>query len=288
MFDKLGRGWSLVGQSFRVLKLDKELLLFPLISGVSCLLVLGSFALPLANTSYWELMTEQRQIPNDPVAYLLLFAFYFVNYLVIIYFNSALVACAIIRFKGGDPTLKDGLRAATSCLPQIVAWSLVSATVGLILRIIESSSEKAGRIAAALLGMGWSAATYFAVPILVVERVGPVEAVKRSLGLLKKTWGEALSANLGLGLIFFVVFLVALIPLILAGSLVGAGVASGSMALIVLGVAGIVLIVVGMSLVSSALHAILLAAVYIYAKEGVVPDQFDQGLLRGAFEEKPD
>ena len=31
-----------------------------------------------------------------------------------IFFNAALVACAIIRFRGGDPTVMDGLRAATA------------------------------------------------------------------------------------------------------------------------------------------------------------------------------
>lgn len=286
MFERMGRGWELVKQSFRVLQLDKELLLFPLISGVACLLVLASFAIPLWNTPYADVLREEGQVPNDPLAYVILFAFYFVNYLVIIYFNSALVACAIIRFKGGNPGLMDGIRAASSCLPQIVAWSAVSATVGLILRIIESRSEKAGQLAAALLGAGWSIATYFAVPILVVERVGPIEAVKRSLALLRKTWGEALGANLGLGLIFFVVTLVALIPLIAAGALAAAGVASGSLVLIVIGVALFVVILLLISLISSALHAILLAAVYLYAKEGTVPSQFDENLLQGAFAQR--
>ena len=283
MFGKIGRGWELVGQSFRVLQLDKELLLFPLISGVACLLVLASFAVPLWNTPYADVVMEEGELPQDPVAYVILFAFYFANYLVIVYFNSALVACAIIRFKGGNPTVKDGLRAASSCLPQIVAWSLVTATVGLILRIIESRSERAGQLAAALLGMGWSVATYFVVPILVVERVGPVEAVKRSLAVLRKAWGEALGANLGLGLIFLVVTLVALIPLIAAGALAAFGITSGNVLLTVAGIATIILILVLISLVSSALHAIILAAVYIYAREGVVPQQFDEGLLHDAF-----
>jgi hypothetical protein len=286
MFDRMSRGWSLVGQSFRVLRQDKELLLFPLVSGLACLLVFASFAVPLWNTPYGDMVRGEGKAPGDALGYVILFAFYFVNYLVIIYFNSALVACAIIRFKGDDPTVKDGLRAATSCLPHIVAWSLVSATVGLILRIIESRSERAGQLAAALLGMGWAAATYFVVPILVVERVGPVEAVKRSLALLRKTWGEALTAHLGLGLIFFVVGLVALLPLIAAAILLGAGISSGSVILIVLGAAAFLLIVVLISLISSALHAIVMAAIYLYAKEGAVPQQFDQALLQDAFVKK--
>jgi len=284
MFERLSRGWELVGQSFRVLQADKKLLVFPLASGVACLLVLASFAVPLWNTPYAAMLGDEGQVPNDPVAYAILFAFYFVNYLVIVYFNSALVACAILRFKGSDPTLGDGFRAASRCFPQIVAWSAVSATVGLLLKIVESRSERAGQIVAGLLGMGWSAATYFAVPILVVERVGPIEAVQRSLALLRKTWGEALSAHLGLGLIFFVVALVALLPLIAVGALAAMGITAGNLVLAVAGIALFVAIVVLMSLVSSALHAIVLAAVYLYAKEGAVPSQFDERLLAGAFE----
>src|SRR5262249_35476691 len=149
--------------------------------------VLGSFAAPLWNSPYVQVVFDDGQIPNDPVAYVILFAFYAVNYFVIVFFNSALVACAIIRFKGGEPTVSDGLRAASNRLPQILAWALVSATVGIVLRTLESRSEKLGQIAAALVGAAWSIATYFVVPVLVVERVGPVEAVQRSFAVLRKT-----------------------------------------------------------------------------------------------------
>jgi hypothetical protein len=202
---------------------------------------------------------------------------------VIIYFNSALIACAIIRFKGGNPTLSDGIRAANAALPQILAWALVSATVGLILKIIESSNEKAGQFVAGLLGMAWSAVTYFVVPSLVVARLGPVEAFKRSTAMLKRTWGEALSANFGIGLIFLLVGLVALIPLIGAGALIAAGVNSGSTVLLVLGIVALVVIIVTIALISSALSAILQAALYLYAAEQVIPQGMDGQMLRDAF-----
>src|SRR5690606_33503734 len=105
-----------------------------------------------------------------------LFAYYFVNYFVIIFFNSALISCAIIRFKGGNPTLSDGFSAASSRLPQIAGWAAVAATVGVVLRIIESRSEKVGEIVAGLLGMALSAVTSFVAPLIVVVRTGPVSA----------------------------------------------------------------------------------------------------------------
>ncbi|REJ71081.1 MAG: hypothetical protein DWQ34_14330 [Planctomycetota bacterium] len=278
-FDRLANGWELAKESWHVLKLDKELLVFPLISGIACLIVLASFAFPLWSTGYADVIFDDGEIPNDPVAYAVLFAFYTVNYFVIVFFNSALVACAIIRFRGGDPTLADGFRASFSRLPQILMWALVSATVGVILRVIESRAEKAGQLIAGLLGAGWSIATFFVVPVLVIEKVGPIDAVKRSFSVLRKTWGEALGANFGIGFIVFLASLVGIIPLVLGGYLLASGQPVPGGALIAVGVLALIVV----SLISSALNSIMLAALYLYAADGQIPTHFDNSLLRNAF-----
>ena len=282
MFDRIGRGWALAVQSWRVLQKDKQLLVFPLLSGLACLLVLGSFALPLWGTGYLQLIMEEEKPAEDPVGYVILFAFYFVNYFVIVFFNSALVSCAIIRFKGGEPTLGTGLRMATSRLPQIAGWALVAATVGVILKIIESHSERVGQIVAGLMGMAFSILTYFVVPVILVEKVGPIEAAKRSMSILRKTWGEALTANFGIGFIVFIGFLVAMIPAVLGVAALMAGQVALGIACIAVGV--VLMILVG--LISSALDAIVLGAIYLYAREGVVPEYFDNRLLEEAFRSK--
>lgn len=284
MFERITTGWQLARQSYQVLKLDKELLLFPLMSGMACLLVMASFALPLWASGYAEtVMNEEAGSQSQQIlGYILLFVFYLANYFVVIFFNAALIACAIIRFKGGNPNLGDGLFAASARLPQIFGWAVVAATVGLLLRIIESRSERVGRFVAGLLGMAWSAMTYFVVPVIVVEKVGPVAAAQRSLSILKKTWGEALTANFGIGFVVFLASLLAIIPLIAGAVAISAG-------MIGLGVVGIVcgvLWVLLVSLVSSALHAILVGALYLYAAEGTVPGQFDDALFRQAFARK--
>jgi len=279
MFSRISNGWELAQESCQVLKLDRELLVFPLISGIACLLVLASFAVPLWGSGYADALLEEGQAPESPWAYVILFAFYFANYFVITFFNSALVACAMIRFRGGDPTLSDGFRAAFDRLPQILAWAAVSATVGVILRLIESRSERAGQFAAALLGAAWSIATYFVVPILVVERTGPVEAVKRSLSVLRRTWGEALMANFSIGVMVFLACLFAAVPIFLGALALG----GGQTALGVVLVAAGVLLLMVVALISSAIDSILLAALYLYAAEGAVPKHFDDALLRDAF-----
>jgi hypothetical protein len=286
MFTRISFGWELVVQSFRVLREDKRLIVFPLLSGISCMIVLASFAAPLWGTPQAQAIFTERHLPHDPLSYVLLFLFYFANFFVIVFFNSALVACAIGRFRGNSPTVGDGLRVAVARLPQIIAWALLSATIGLILRVIESFSERFGEIVSGLLGMAWSIVTYLVVPVLVMEKANPVEAVKRSTSLVKKTWGEALTAHCSTGLVFFVVFLVALLPLAALIFLASFALANGHVILGGVAIAAVVVVVTLMSLVSSALSTILLAALYLYAAEGNVPNQFDAGLLEGAFRAK--
>jgi hypothetical protein len=279
MFERISNGWELTKQSFHVLRLDKELIIFPLLSGIACLVVLASFALPLWFSGYAESVANDEHPENNPLAYVLLFAFYAANYFVIVFFNSALVACAVIRFRGDNPTLKDGLGAAMERLPQIFGWALVAATVGVILRVIEGRSERVGRIVASLLGMGWSIVTFFVVPVIVIEKAGPITAVKRSTAILKNTWGEALTANFGIGMIAFLLNIPAFLlifvgmPVAITVNVVLGGV------MVALGLFAILII----SLVSTALNAIVLAALYLYASTNRVPAAFDESRLSGAF-----
>src|SRR5206468_674804 len=101
---------------------------------------------------------------------------------------------------------------------QILAWALVSATVGVLLRAIESNRQ-VGRFVSMILGTAWTIITYFVVPVLVVEKTGPFKAVGRSIELLKKTWGEALIGNFGLGFFEFLVVLPGILILIVGGVL---------------------------------------------------------------------
>ena len=175
--------------------------------------------------------------------------------------------------------MSDGISASMSRLPQIALWALAAATVGMILKLIESRSAKAGAVVAGLLGMAWSAVTFFVVPVIVVEKADPVTAFKRSTSILKRTWGEALTANFGIGLIVFLASLVAIAPLALGMFAIASGqVVLGAVA-IVIGVVALILV----SLISSALNSIIVGALYLYAAEGNVPQPFADGQFQRAF-----
>jgi hypothetical protein len=282
---KFSRTTSLMRASWDVLKQDKELLLFPLLSGICCVLVLASFAGPMLAMTDWQaasqgmtsstaeaLTASDGKISMEQGMRILgLFLFYCCNYFVIIFFNAGLIACAQIRMEGGDPTVGDGLRAAWARLPAIAGWAVLAATVGLVLRMIEERSNLVGKIVAGLVGMAWSLTSFLVVPILVIENEGPVGALQRSAAMLKKTWGEQIIGNFSFGLIFILLALPGVLFLMM-------GIAANSVAVIVVSV----LYFIGISLAQSALQGIFQAALYLYMRDGEAPDGFEAAALQAS------
>jgi len=273
--NKIRRAWKLMCECWRVLLQDKGLLLFPLISGICCLLLLASFALPLIFTHHWQPPVGAASGASQIAYYGVLFLFYLCNYFIIIFFNAAMVACATIRMTGGNPTVGDGFRAAAARLPLIAGWALISATVGLILRLIEDRSKWVGRIVASLLGTAWTVVSFLVVPILVVENKNPLAALQESTALVKKTWGEQVAGNFGLGLMTFLLT----IPGI---AIMGLGFFSGNGAVIIASIVVGAIYLIILSLVTSTVRSIFQAAVFLYARDGRVPEGFDPEILGNA------
>lgn len=277
MFEKIKNSWNLMKASAAVLQADKELMIFPIISSIGVLIVTATFAFPMMAADVFDKMGSGN---SQYVTYIVLFLFYVVQYTVIIFANSALIGAAMIRLKGGDPTVGDGFRIAFQHIGSILGYALLSATVGLILRMISERSGNLGRIVTSLVGLAWNLATYLVVPVLVIEGVGPVEAIKRSTGLLKKTWGEQIVGNFSIGLIFglatVVVILLGIPFFILAASL-------ESLALMIAFGLIFVLVLVFLGLINSTLTGIYVAAVYRYAAEGEASGFFNEEMIQGAF-----
>lgn len=260
--------------SWDILRQDKEILVFPLLSGLSLILILGSFAVPVFALGGMD-TAERIARHNGTVGNLVVaVAFYFINYFVIIFFNTAIVACATIRMRGGNPSVGDGLHSAGARLFEIAGWALVSASVGMLLRMIEERSKRVGRIAAGLLGMAWGITSYLVIPILVNEGKGPMEAFRESARLLKKTWGEELIGGFSVGLIFFLLALPAF-GMLMAGCIGGKAVTAVVLILVIL-------YLIALSVVQAALQGIFQAALYQYAKKGEPPRGFDRETLNEA------
>ncbi len=285
---------GLMRQSWRVLRADSELILFPIMSAVAGTLVMLSFLGPLALLVPWEALAKNEphaKIQFDIMHYALMLGFYIINFSVINFFNSALAACVMERFRGGNPTLRFGLRAAASRIHHIVGWAVLSATVGMIIKAVQERVGIVGKIVTAFLGVAWTIASYFVVPVLIAENLGPIDALKRSGSLMSKTWGTALVSNLGMGLVSFALGLLVIIPMGGGITMIALG-ASGPKAdplLIGLGIALValsIILIMAWALISSTLRAILNTALYHFAVHGAAPAGFDESTMRAAFRTK--
>lgn len=274
---RFARSWELVKASATVLRSERKLLLFPMLSSIAALLVAASFLAPLALSGSLQMMD-----PDHLPAWMwpFMFLFYLVQYFIIFFFNTALVGAVRMHLDGEKPTVADGIAIALARWPQILGYAAIAATVGLILRMIEERVGWIGRIVIAALGVTWTLATFLVVPVLVNENVGSIEAVKRSVELLKRTWGENIIANGGMALVF--------------GVIQGAWVFAGMMLVIlsasahsaVLAIACLVLVIAGilvLALVQAALQGIYATMLYRYADSGQVETGFDRAALEGAF-----
>ena len=275
---KFARTWQLMGSAWQLLRQDKRLIVFPLIAGTALAVVIALFAVPMF-VAIGAHPHAGEQVRPSPQMYLAMFVFYFLAYSVIIFFNAALIACVLKQIDGERPTLGYGLASAWQRLPQIVGWALLTSSVGILLRMLEDKVGFIGRIVVGMLGMAWSVTSFLVVPVLVAEGSGPIESYKRSVEMLKQTWGEQIIGNVSFGLIFG---LFGAVPALVVFMLV---LKSNPLVWLPVGTV-LVLYLVMLGLVQSTLQTIYQAAIYRYAANGEAPPGFDNQLVADAFREK--
>ncbi len=269
--------WQIAKRSWAVLRDDKTLAWFPVLSAIGSLIVIaalgGLFLVAGIDDS-------ASGTSLQPLGYVLIVVAYLALAMVQTYFLAGLVAGADQRLRGQDSTLKSALDIANSRLHRLLPWAVVTATVTMILQAIEERFGLIGTIVARLVGLAWNLVTFLVVPILVLEDLGVGDALKRSKDLFKKTWGENVIGQFGLGAVGFLLAL----PGIL---LIAVGAAIGTAGLIVLGVVGGVWLVVS-AVIVSALSGIYRTALYHYAANGEVPGEFSDIDFGAAFKHRGD
>ncbi len=281
MLGVFSRSWEITKLSFNIIKQDKELLLFPLLSGFFSLLFLISMVLPTILSS---IATGGSQLSG--IEFLVMFIIYLGLAFIATFFNVCVVYTTKKRFEGGNATFKESLSYAMSKLRLILSWSLLAATVGIILRIIDRLAQRIGGAGQAILGllngilgMVWSIITIFVVPAMVYHDLGPKEAIKKSVEVLKKTWGESLIRYYGLGIIQFLFILAGaamvflLFFLLVPLGIIGVGI------VILLGIVYLAIVLLAFSVANTVFNV----ALYLYAEKGKVPQGYTQEIMKSAF-----
>lgn len=281
--ERFRKSWELGKASWQMLRSNPQFLLFPMVSSVAAVIVaiilgFGGFLAIPDFTDRLEASNEQ----SWPV-YALLVLITLVGTIITIYFNTALSAAVMQEMDGQEATFKSGLAVASQRKGIILQWAVISTTVGLVLSALRERGGIAGSIASMIGGMAWGLATFFVIPILAARNVGPVDAIKESASLLKRTWGEQVIGGAGIGLFSFIITL----PLIIvAVVLAGIGIGSGSLALAIPTIAVALALILIAVAVGTSLSSIFHTVVYRWATAHDVAPGYESGMLESAFAPK--
>ena len=275
---RIARTQAIMSAAWQILWEEKTLLLLPIASSASLMLLTASFAVPAILGALTGASMSDGLQEIESWSYVGMFLFYVVTYGVAIFFNAALAICVLRKLEGKQATILDGLREALSCFPQILGWALVSATIGVVLKTIERRSGFVGNLVARVLGLAWTVATFLVVPVLVAERKGPLDAIQTSVQLLRRTWGEDLLAGLGFGLLYFFWAIPGAFAFV-----IGAGMIATHPILAIAIMVLAILYFPLLGLVLSTMSTIFDVVLYRYASTGTITPGFDRELLGTSF-----
>ena len=300
--NRFERSWLLFRSSLLVIVRNKELLIFPIVTTACTVVIMLFFCAPVAllptghpytSGEHWRALgstffsgsTDAHGVHNahfSPVAAGYLVFLYFVSMFVATFFNVAFYNEIIAALSGQPVSLSRGLKFACSRWKAILMWALFAGLIGLIIKAIERRFEIVGQIVARLIGLAWSIASVFVIPVIVRDEqtVNPIAMLRKSAGVLRQTWGESLIGYIGIGAVNLFVMIGSVIVL------GGAAVVSSKLNnfwLLGITVAGWVMLMIVWSYLMNVAGLVYKGALYLYAAEGVVSEPYDQQLLDSAW-----
>ncbi len=269
----------LVKESWNILKQDKEMVLFPVASvfvNLLSIIIVSVFFFFMISGKFFGISDNTNRI----IEYLWIFIVYFISFFVTIFFQAGIVSIAHSRLNNQDASFVDGIRVAYSHIGKIALWSLLSATIGVVLNAISEKSKFLGKIVASLLGAAWNLASFFIVPVLILEDISIKESLNKSVAIIRKNWGETLIVNIGMSLYFIVLALAGILVFVVAAFF-------AKNSAIILGLLALLIsYFVLLAIISSTLNVIFKVALYEYANTGVTPKGFSRSLIDMAFKNK--
>lgn len=288
---KFSASLLMASESWRLLMKDKEVLFFPIASSLTLFFLLAAFlgivwtldilglvsslvdSVGIKSASAWA---------ENIVYYSSIFSFYLASSFITTFFNIGLTAVVHARIKKGDITFMDGVKKAFGIVGKIFVWSMISATIGVVLRMftVIGKSKFFEKIFGGLLSTGWDVLTFFISPTLLLDQVSAVQSIKNSGIIFKKTWGETLITRFSLESFISLLFVSSLF---IFGLLLEIFVIFGFediplLVFVVFFIAYSVLLFT----VTSSLNAICRVVLYEYARDGIVASGFTPELIYGS------
>lgn len=257
--DRIKTGAKLTVRSLEVIRDNRELMMYPVLMLAVCAVV-APFLLAVfvgglfAAETQFASDSENAEIALAIAAFITYLVFTFIS----TFFATALVHASYSVFRGESPDLRQSLKAATKSLGPILIWSVIAATIGLILQRMEERN----RGISSLLSIAWTALTFFVVPVIALEETSIKGMFTRSAGIFRERWGVTAVGIVGTGIIQFVIVLI------------GGALTAGAWFLLesapVAVVLGVITALVAF-LVGTAVTGVVKTALYLYARGETLP-----------------
>jgi hypothetical protein len=303
--NKLQRSWLLLKSSLAVIARNKLLLVFPITIFLCTTAIILFFLAPpvlrptghsYLSAEHWQAIGHslfrsadagagRSQIVFSPMAMGYLAFLYLLSMFIATFCNVAFYHEILGALRGEPVSIVRGVRFACSRVSSILMWSLFAGLVGLLIKVIEERMPLVGRIIGRIIGLAWSIAAVFSIPVIVREEqnANPIAVLRRSAGVLKRTWGEALIGYVGLSFANGIIFAASFVSLLAA---IAALVAIHFYWLIPVAVLGWLLGLFVWAYLTGVASHVYRGALYLYAAEGVIAEPYNQEMLDMAWKYK--
>ena len=224
---------KMVDESYALLKGERFVTIFPALAFIFSSIVLLAFTVPFyvleksLGTELATLFSDMGQATHGlsrkgkelketalmmqflwqhkDILFALFCSYFFITFCTV-FFNCCVVAATTLALDGKTPTISGALHLTLQRIPQILGWSLFSATVGLLLSLIRQEVEEVGgglaaRAGTAVVDVSWKLASLMVIPVVVIEGYGPFQALKASQQLFRKTWVAQLVGGIRIGFV---------------------------------------------------------------------------------------
>lgn len=305
MFDpngKFARSWSLFTSTLQVLRQHPKLLWFPLVTALCTVAIAIFFFAPallyptghaLTTSGHWlsvatrvglEIGGDKPELHPTGLLYGYVAIIYLVSMFLATFANVAFYQQIMQALSGREVSLRAGVRFAASRWQSILVWSLFAGLIGLIIQQLEERFGLIGRWVMKFVGVVWSVASIFAIPVIVREgSTNPFALLRNSASTLRRTWGESLIGYAGLTIASWIVGVGSLVLFAITFAI---AVTVHSGIVIVLTILAWLGTTIALGYLAGVASHIYRCALYVYASEGVVPASYNADMMNMAWKVK--
>lgn len=298
IYEKLHRSWQLFLRSITVMRQHPKLLVFPMLTTMFTIAVALFFLAPVGLVLLGTHRVDGNQLRAvadsiglvrfeggnnfhfhvEPLGSAILAGVYLLSMFLATLCSVAFSSEILAALSGQAVSIRHGFAVAFSRWKSVLLWSLLAGLVGLLIRKLEEHLSLVGRLVMGLIGLAWSVASIFAIPILVREPslANPFSVLARSAETIKRTWGEMLSGYIGMTGSNILFFWASIIGWFWAGLI--AYLLGNAWVLAVAGGLWLLSLIV-YSYLASIASRVYLCALYLYASDGVVPGPYDASMM---------